>query len=958
MKKCVLLILSVFISINIFSQDKIPLGHTDYARWKTIGSKMISAGGRYIVYEVNPLKGDGFLVISDMNTGRNDTVFRGYNAAFLPGDAYVVAMVKPQDELVSHLKREKKKNDELPADSLVIYSLKDKSRILYADVESYQVAKEETGWLAVKKKYIPPVKSDSLSEEGTEELNEAEGTGKAAPDKTKDGSGLEKEFNKLAKKNKAGDLIIINPALSVSSVYENVVKYNVSRNGKLTGFIQIKRDSLPGYVAYAWIAGEQQLLITGDGDGLPARMCVDDNGLQFSYAVTSDTVAGSGLELYYWTPGFETAGLLTENGAEGLKPGWGVSENGPLFFSGDGSELYFGTAPVLPVPEKDTLLKEEKFSLDVWNWKDPLLQPEQLKHLEKDKKQTWLAVISPAGGKVVQLADSTVDNIRLLHRNNGRLLLGTDNDKYARLVNWEGYLYCDAYLVDNETGYRKLIAEKLTDNLSLSEFGKYVLWYQIFDSAWYVYDIQKGITRNVTKSIGFPFYDEDNDMPSEAGPYGMAGWTNDDSFLLLYDRYDIWKIDPSGKLPPECLTKGQGREDHVRYRYQRTDPEEWFIDLDKPVYLTAFNTDDMTSGFSVVTPGSKGSLTELVYGPWRYSGLTKAADTDKFIWQKQDFRHFPDLWFSGIKFSKGTRISDVNPQQKDYLWGNVQLVNWVSCAGDSLKGLLYTPDNLDPEGSYPMLVYYYEKNSEGLYRFSVPSPSRSIINPSWCVSNGYVVFVPDIVYRDGYPGQSAYDAVVCGTEAMLEQFPFIDKNRMGLQGQSWGGYQTAYLVTRTNMFAAAMAGAPVSNMTSAYGGIRWGTGLSRMFQYEHSQSRIGGTLWEKRDLYLENSPLFYAPDVSTPLLIMHNDNDGAVPWYQGIEFFTALRRLDKPVWMLVYNGEEHNLTRWPNRIDLSIRMMQFFDHYLKGAPEPEWMSNGIPAVKKGETSGYEFEEKN
>jgi len=185
-------------------------------------------------------------------------------------------------------------------------------------------------------------------------------------------------------------------------------------------------------------------------------------------------------------------------------------------------------------------------------------------------------------------------------------------------------------------------------------------------------------------------------------------------------------------------------------------------------------------------------------------------------------------------------------------------------------------------------------------------------------------------------------------------FPFIDRKKIGIQGQSWGGYQTAWLITQTNMFAAAMAGAPVSNMTSAYGGIRWESGLSRMFQYENNQSRIGATLWDKPLQYIENSPLFYVPKIKTPLLIMHNDNDGAVPWYQGIELFTAMRRLNKPVWMLTYNNEEHNLKAesWANRMDLTIRMKQFFDHYLKDEPMPWWMQYGVPAIQKGKELGY------
>jgi dipeptidyl aminopeptidase/acylaminoacyl peptidase len=303
---------------------------------------------------------------------------------------------------------------------------------------------------------------------------------------------------------------------------------------------------------------------------------------------------------------------------------------------------------------------------------------------------------------------------------------------------------------------------------------------------------------------------------------------------------------------------------------------------------------------------------------------------------------------------KRERISDANPQQENFIWPKVQMVEWTSFSGEKLKGLLYVPENLDPGKKYPMMVYFYERNAENIYRHQHPAPSRSTINKPLYTSNGYVVFVPDITYKEGYPGQSAYNAIVSGTQHVINTFPFIDEKRMALQGQSWGGYQIAYLITQTDLYAAAMAGAPVSNMTSAYGGIRWQTGLSRMFQYEQTQSRIGGTLWDKPLHYIENSPVFYAPKVNTPLLMMHNDNDGAVPWYQGIEYFVALRRLNKPVWMLSYNDEPHNLnaSSWANRVDLSKRMFQFFNHYLKGEAMPEWMEKGVPAIEKGENLGY------
>ncbi len=300
------------------------------------------------------------------------------------------------------------------------------------------------------------------------------------------------------------------------------------------------------------------------------------------------------------------------------------------------------------------------------------------------------------------------------------------------------------------------------------------------------------------------------------------------------------------------------------------------------------------------------------------------------------------------------RLTEANPQQKDFKWGSSEPFTWKAYDGTELEGIIYKPENFDPEKKYPMIAYFYEKRSDNLNSYFSPQPSASIVNMSYLVSNDYVVFVPDIVYKEGKPGESAYNCIVSGVEA-VEELDYVDPENLAIQGQSWGGYQVAYLVTRTNKFKAAMAGAPVSNMTSAYGGIRWGSGLSRAFQYEKTQSRIGKNLWEGLDLYLENSPLFGIPNIETPLLIMHNDADGAVPYYQGIEMFMGMRRLNKPAWLLVYNDEAHNLRKMKNRQDLSIRMMQFFDHYLKGEPAPYWMTEGVPAIMKGKDLQYDLD---
>jgi dipeptidyl aminopeptidase/acylaminoacyl peptidase len=298
------------------------------------------------------------------------------------------------------------------------------------------------------------------------------------------------------------------------------------------------------------------------------------------------------------------------------------------------------------------------------------------------------------------------------------------------------------------------------------------------------------------------------------------------------------------------------------------------------------------------------------------------------------------------------QLSRINPQQDQYNWGTAELFNWKAYDGKEATGILYKPENFDPKRKYPLIVYFYERLSDGLHSYLPPAPTPSRLNIPFFVSRGYLVLAPDIIYTKGYPGKAGFDYVVSGARAVVKK-GWADSTRMGIQGQSWGGYQAAHIITRTKLFKAAWAGAPVANMTSAYGGIRWESGLNRQFQYEHSQSRIGASLWEKRNLYIENSPLFYLQGVTTPLVIMANDADGAVPWYQGIEMFTAMRRLQKKVWMLNYNGEAHNLVERKNRKDIQIREQQFFDWLLKGEKPPRWITDGVPAVDKGKDWGLD-----
>jgi dipeptidyl aminopeptidase/acylaminoacyl peptidase len=305
---------------------------------------------------------------------------------------------------------------------------------------------------------------------------------------------------------------------------------------------------------------------------------------------------------------------------------------------------------------------------------------------------------------------------------------------------------------------------------------------------------------------------------------------------------------------------------------------------------------------------------------------------------------YPDLWICDENFSNAQKITDLGKQMDPFIWGKGELRDFLSADGKPLKGILIKPENFDPKKKYPLMVYIYETLHTRFHSFRAPTPGSSV-NPSYYVSNGYILWMPDIEYDTGYPGKDALKCVLPGIQMLIKE-GYIEPKSIGIQGHSWGGYQIAYMITQTNIFAACEAGAPVSNMTSAYGGIRWASGMVRQFQYERTQSRLGDSLWKVPLCYIENSPLFWADKVQTPIMMMHNDEDGAVPWYQGIEYIMALRRLGKEAYMFNYNGEAHGLRKRVNQKDWTIRMAEFFDCHLKGAEAPDWMKNGIKAWEK------------
>ncbi|HEY4649831.1 MAG TPA: prolyl oligopeptidase family serine peptidase [Pontibacter sp.] len=928
---------------------KKPLTHDVYDSWKGVEGEKLSNNGKYVLFNVNPQEGDGELLMRDLVTNKMTSFPRGSKAEFTNDSRYAVFQIKPEYQKVRQLKLKKKKGDDLPKDSLAIVLLENMSVVKMPRVKSYQLPKEGNNWVAYHLEKELPAKKETKKAETAPAAGEGKNEEPAKP-------AVAKKALKKNKKYNGTELVLRNLQTGKEQRFDRVIDYAFSERGNMLYFVKDELDSLHRAGVYAVSTADLKVMPIDTGKVTYKNLTPDKAGEQLAFVATNDTLEAEirYFALHHWTKKDNRKTILADTASAGMPKAWMVSEHGRLRFSEDGKRLFFGTFPRPTRYEKDTTqLEEDKVSLDIWTYKDPLIQPMQLKNKDRDMKQSFLAMYELKGKKMQQLATLEVPDVYLDAYGQGDVALGVSDEKYKITIGYDTPTRKDAYLIDLKKGTRKQVLNETRGFPRLSPQGNYVYWYEPTDSSWHTLATRNGKNLNLTKRIGLPFYDETNDVPALPGSYGLAGWVENDSYLLVYDKYDIWKLDPTGKKAPVSLTDKYGRKNRLTLRYEQLDEEEKFIPATATLYLSAFNNTDKSNGYFRDFVGRDAQPEQLVMSPNSYLRLRKAKNDNRFTFRKGSFREFPDLYTTTTTFDKPVQLSNANPQMKDYLWGTVELVNWKSTDGIPLEGLLYKPENFDASKKYPMIVYFYERSSDELHNYKTPAPSASTVNISYYVSNGYLVFVPDIVYKNGYPGESAMDCIIPGVQKLAMQ-GFVDEKNMALQGQSWGGYQIAYMITKTNLFKASMAGAPVSNMTSAYGGIRWGTGLSRQFQYEKTQSRIGGTLWDKPMQFIENSPLFFADRVETPLLIMHNDQDGAVPWYQGIEYFMALRRLQKPVWMLVYNGEDHNLMQRKNRKDLSVRMSQFFDYYLKGKPMPAWMKQGVPSILKGKDYGFEL----
>jgi dipeptidyl aminopeptidase/acylaminoacyl peptidase len=634
-----------------------------------------------------------------------------------------------------------------------------------------------------------------------------------------------------------------------------------------------------------------------------------------------------------------------------------VSDRAPLTWSDDNARVFFGIIPQTPAP--DTARRRSTDSIadvDVWRTEDTRIQSVQMIRADADRNFTYTEVFDVTRGKFILLADSTM---RELQRSpDGRWAIGRDTRGYVHDYKRPA---ADIYRVDPTTGERKLILKgQLTGQhvFGISPDSKRFLYWK--DNKYQAYDLAAATSATLGNGSAPSFVDMEFDHPGPRPSYGVAGYSSDGGGVIVEHKYDLWLLPFDAAVAPRNLTTGLGTKGEIRFRIARTEPVDslgsraartgQLVDLSKPVTLSAYGEYTKRDGFYRLTDGK---LDEVIYEDAAFSVPVKAKVADSFLFTRQTFVDFPDLRVSGPSFKDAKKITNANPQQAEYVWGKRILFDFKNKDGIRLQGILALPDDYKPGEKRPMLVNFYEKNSQNLHRYSAPSFLTGMgSSPIEAVSRGYITMIPDIYFHTGSSHSDMLECVEAAVKKVLEM-GYVDPKRIGINGHSYGGEGAAFIGTRSRLFAAVGMGAGVTDLFTDFSQswgwsyqVTGGSGANGNDYYLYGQGRWGVSPWEKPNLYHFESALTHVPEVTAPFLIMHGTSDPTVSFSEGMNFYNALRYNRKAAFMVAYPGEGHGLRGLANRRDLTIRYFQFFDHYLKGAPAPKWMTEEVPFLMK------------
>ena len=906
----------------------------DILAWQSIRSPVFSKNGRWFAYRLGPAEGDGEVFIKDTQGEKEYTspVGEGPRSAsgeiaFSKDSKWAAFSVYPTRGEAKKLREQKKST----YNNISLLNLSTGDKIDFEKVRRFMFSGENPSWIVFHK--YPP-------------------EGQAKEQEKWKGSNL--ILYELATKKELNIGNVSEFAFNKSGLW---LAWIIDAHGQSGNGVQI-RNMKTGVILPLDTdkANYSRLTWTEKGDGLTVLRGKEDEDFEDKlYSVvgfTQFTSASPNKVIYdpkedtsfpekmtispnrtaVWTEDFSALifGIHDVKIKENKKD---VPKDEEKDVDAEETEAEEEKAPPKPkVKPKIPIDKEDLPDVVIWHWQDNRMQSQQQVQESRDKSYNYLATYLMSPKTFIRLADDTMKSVSAAPKQ--LWAIGYDNREYELSANLVGIRYQDVFLINMKTGERKLALKKFQYSIVLSPDGTHFLFYN--KGQYHTYEMATGKTFNITKEVPTSFINTEDDHNVIDPPIRPIGWVKDGVSVLLYDNWDIWNVPVHGGKWINLTVNG--KTDGIRYRSRyRLDPDEEGIDLKQPVYLGPYGEWTKKAGIGRIDKGKPG-VKMLLWEDATFS-LRKAEDSDIYLYTKQTYKNYPDYYVTDANMKNGKRITDANPQQKDFLWSSgSRLIDFESAKGDRLQAALFLPANYEEGKSYPTIVYIYEKVSQGLNRYYAPTASG--FNKSVYTSRGYAVLMPDIVYKINDPGMSSVWCVVPAVEAAIAT-GIVDRDRVGIHGHSWGGYQSSFLVTQTEIFSAVVTGAPLTNMISMYSSIYWNSGSANQPIFESSQGRFYGGYWDNLEAYARNSPVYFAQNVKTPMIILHNDKDGAVDWNQGIEYFNTLRRLGKPVIMLQYVGENHGVRKPPNQKDYTIRMREFFDHHLLDKPAPKWITEGV-----------------
>jgi dipeptidyl aminopeptidase/acylaminoacyl peptidase len=921
----------------------VPLDYRAYDAWKTIRGIRVSDDGTYLAYGLVPGDGDPSLVIRNLVTGAERAVPRGSAPQFTADSHFIVYTILPPRADVEAAKKAKKPDAEQPKNDLGIINLQTGGTIVAERVKSVIVPRD--GGTIIAYQLEPPAHP----------APEPSASPAASPAPSAAPTPAPKADKK---KDETHPYVLRDLAANTTLVIEGVSSLALSDDGRIAVYATESKDGKADGVHLRDIAkAATRDILTGTGRYRNVSVARDGSAFAFLSDTASYAQDVPHDDLYVVPTASTTTPAPVVNAASaGSDHPRTPNSNGTVTFSRDGKRVFFGLAPAPTPMPADT---PSPLAVDLWTYKDARLQSVQKHDADTDRKKTDLAVYDLAAARFIPLATERMNEI--ITNDNPRYALGLDDASYRIAASWSEDR-ADVYAISLADGSRRLLARAAAGAVpQLSPDGAYALIWDEHVRHWTTVRTDSGARTVLAPQATVAFYDETDDHPAPAPPLPTGGWIAGDRGVILYDRYDVWLANPASGAAVD-LTRGAGRRTNVAYSVMETDRDRAAHPAGEPFLLSLNDLTNYDSGYARIPAAGGVPQTllrehKLVQSAGAFLGTTHdrvapplaARHAERYIFSEESFRDPRDLWSSDATFAHPVRVTNADPQITNYRWGTERIISYHDAHGKPLRAVLLLPDGYRKGQRLPTLVYFYERWVDQFHTFYTPRPGYPTI--SRYVSHGYAVLLPDVWYTAGHPGASAVDCINAAVDA-AEKLGVADPARLGIAGHSWAAYQINYLLTQTHRFRAAEAGAAVSNMTSAYGGIRLESGNVREGQYEYGQSRIGATPWDRPDLYLENSGLFHIRSITTPYLTMHNDADGAVPVEQGIEFITAMRRLGKIAYLFSFNGKDHNLRDTPaDRDDLkywAVVFDQWFDYWLQGAPRPAWF-DGVDYLHRGET---------